>query len=143
MVGSSGKFLINCQKVSHVELSRITGPKTHPKSRNTKLTPRLHELFRRVRANFCHPTCDTSQEPKGNCPEKLVQMHFFILVDFFGFQNLVAQTLHHLCCATAVALHWCRIFRLMFSQCRRRITLHPLKCLKKALSHPFGAGEAP
>ena len=28
---------------------------------------------------------------------------------------IVAQTLHHLCRATAVALHWCRIFRLMFS----------------------------
>ena len=29
--------------------------------------------------------------------------------------TLVAQTLHHLCRVTAVALHWCRIFRLMFS----------------------------
>ena len=33
--------------------------------------------------------------------------------------------------ATAVALHWSRIFRLMFSQCRPRIGLHTLKCLKK------------
>ena len=54
---------------------------------------------------------------------------------------LVAQTLHHLCRATAVALHCCRIFRLMFSQCCTRIALHPLKCLKKALSHPFGGGR--
>ena len=28
------------------------GPKTHPKSRNTKKTPCLHELFRKVRVNF-------------------------------------------------------------------------------------------
>ena len=42
------------------------------------------------------------------------------------------------CCATR-----CRIFRLTFSQCRTRITLHPLKCLKKGLSYPFGGGVAP
>ena len=41
----------------------------------------------------------------------------------------------HYSCRTAL----CRIFRLMFLQCRTRIALHPLKCLKKALSHPFGA----
>ena len=50
---------------------------------------------------------------------------------------LVAQTLHHLCRATAVALHLCRIFRLMFSQCRTRIALHPLKCLKRGPVAPF------
>ena len=55
-------------------------------------------------------------------------------------QDLVAQTLHHLCCATAVALHWCRIFCLMFSQCRTRIALHPLKCLKKGPVAPLGGG---
>ena len=56
----------------------------------------------------------------------------------------VAQRLHHLCRATAVALHWCHNFRLMFSQCRTSIALHPLKCLKKVLSHPFwGGGVAP
>ena len=32
----------------------------------------------------------------------------------------------------------CRAFRLTFSQCRTRIALHPLKCRKKALSHPLG-----
>ena len=57
----------------------IRGPTTHPKSRNTKKTPRLRELFRKVRANFCPLPCDRSQEPNGNCSEKLVQMHFFIL----------------------------------------------------------------
>ena len=47
---------------------------------------------------------------------------------------LVAQTLHHLCRATAVALHWCRIFRLMFSQ-RRHAT--PLKVSQKGPVAPF------
>ena len=55
---------------------------------------------------------------------------------------LVAQMLHHLCRATAVALHWCRIFRLMFSQCRTRIALHPLKCLKEDPVAPFWGGVA-
>ena len=44
-----------------------------------KKTPRLHELFRKVRANFSLLSCDTSQEPNGHCSEKLVQMNFFIL----------------------------------------------------------------
>ena len=35
-----------------------------------------------------------------------------------------ATPLDKLCRATAVALHWCRISRLMFSQCRTRIALH-------------------
>ena len=60
------------------------GPKSHPKSGNTKKTPRSHELFREVRANFCLLHCDTSQEPTGNCSEKLVQMNFFIWGGFFG-----------------------------------------------------------
>ena len=54
-----------------------------------KKTPRLHELFRKVRANFCLLPCDASQEPDGNCSEKLVQMNFFILGGFFrgGFSS--------------------------------------------------------
>ena len=56
-------------------------PNTHPKSRNTQKTPRLHELLRKVRANFSLLSCDTSQEPDGNCSEKLVQMNFF----YFGW----------------------------------------------------------
>ena len=59
------------------------GPKTHPKSRNTKKTPRLRELFRSVRASFCLLPCDASQEHSGNCSEKLVQMNIFILGGFF------------------------------------------------------------
>ena len=61
------------------------GPTTHPKSRNTpKKTPRLRELFRKVRVNFCLRPCYTSQgSPTGNCSEKLVHMNFFILGGFF------------------------------------------------------------
>ena len=59
------------------------GPKTQPKSRNTKKTPRSHELFRKVRANFCLLLCDASQEHNENCSEELVQMNFFILGGFF------------------------------------------------------------
>ena len=57
-------------------------PKTDPKSRNSTKTPRSHALFREVRANFCLLPCDTSQEPNGNCSEKLVQMNIFILGGF-------------------------------------------------------------
>ena len=46
-------------------------------------TPRLHKLFRKVRANFCLLPCDTSQGPNRDCSEKLVQMSFFILGAFF------------------------------------------------------------
>ena len=52
--------------------------KTHPKSRNTKKTPRLHEHFRKVRVNFCLLPCDASQEPNANCSEKRVQMNSVI-----------------------------------------------------------------
>ena len=68
------------------KIEQYRGRKTHPKSRNTEKTPRSRELFRKVRANFCLLPCDTSQEPNGNCSEKLVQMNFFyfgwIFVDF-------------------------------------------------------------
>ena len=48
-----------------------------------KKTARLHKLFFfKVRANFCLFPCDTSQDPNGNCSEKLVEMNFFIWVDF-------------------------------------------------------------
>ena len=45
---------------------------------------RLHELFRKVRANFSLLSCDTSQEPNGNYSDKLVQMNFFIFGGFLG-----------------------------------------------------------
>ena len=75
-----------CRELTNYK-KKIEAPKTHPKSQNTpKKTPRLHELFRKVRTNFCPLPCDTSQEPSGNCSEKLVQMNFFIFwVDFFFF----------------------------------------------------------
>ena len=61
----------------------------------------------------------------------------------FEIADFVAQTLHHLCHATAVTLHRCRIFGLMLSQCRTRIALHPLKCLNKGPVAPFGGVVAP
>ena len=79
--------------------NRITrDPKPTPKSRNTKKTPRSHELFREVRANFCLLPCEASQELNRNCSEKLVQMNFFILggsfrVDFPPL-NYVFQASH-------------------------------------------------
>ena len=48
-----------------------TGPKPHPKSRNTK----KHHVH-------AEP-CNTSQETNGNCSEKIVQVNFFILGGFF------------------------------------------------------------
>ena len=55
------------------------GPKTHK-------TPRLHELFRKVRVNFCLLPCDASQEPNGNCSEKnLFRWTFLFWVAFFGW----------------------------------------------------------
>ena len=41
-------------------------------------------LFRKVRANCCLLPCDASQEPNGNCSDRLVQMSFFILGGFLG-----------------------------------------------------------
>ena len=43
----------------------------------------LRELFRKVLVNFCLLLSEASQEPDGNCSEKLVQMNFFILGGFF------------------------------------------------------------
>ena len=62
----------------HICLSdvEVQKPTHNPKIQKTL---RLHELFRKVRANFCLLSSDTSQEPNGNCSEKLVQMNFFIL----------------------------------------------------------------
>ena len=60
------------------------GPNIHPKSRSTKKnTAFTRTFFRKVRVNFSLLPCDTSQEPNGNCSEKLVQMNFFILGGFF------------------------------------------------------------
>ena len=62
---------------------QIEAPKPTQNPEIPKKTARLRELFRKVRANFCPLPYDTSQEPDGNCSDKLVQMNFFILGGFF------------------------------------------------------------
>ena len=83
--------------------------------------------------------------PSPSPPQRTPFLNFKIKAGTPIFR-LVAQTLHHLCRATAVALHWCRIFRLMFSQCHTRIALHPLR-LKVSQTRPcrtfcWGGGRA-
>ena len=56
---------------------------------------RLHEPFREVRADFCLLPCDTSQEPSGNCSEKLVQMNIVFWVNFIGWTFLLNQKPKH------------------------------------------------
>ena len=54
---------------------KLEGKKTdskHPEIQ--KITQRLHELFRELRANFCR---DMSQEPSRNCSEKNLFRRFF------------------------------------------------------------------
>ena len=46
------------------------GANPHPKSSNTKNTPHLHKLIRKVRVNFCPLPCDVSQEPSRDHSEK-------------------------------------------------------------------------
>ena len=76
----------NCEQSLQI-MRTNRGPKTQskigPKSRNTKKTPCLRELFRKVCVNFWLLPCHTSEEPSRNCSEKLVQMNFFILGGFF------------------------------------------------------------
>ena len=79
----------------------------------------LHKLFRRVRANFWLLPCDTSQEPNGNCSERLVKMNVFIW-DFFG-GGFSSCYYWEACCAT-----WCRTHIVpQFSRCRRGVALPP------------------
>ena len=57
-----------------------------------KKAPRSHELFRKVRANFCPLPCDTSQEASGNCSEKTCSDALFysgwIFSGGFSFSDL-------------------------------------------------------
>ena len=63
------------------------GPRTHPKSPNTKKTSRLHKHFRKVRRTFARFRVTRVRVSNGrNCSEKLVQMNFFILGEFFRVQ---------------------------------------------------------
>ena len=52
---------------------------------------RLHELFRKVCANFCPRPCDTSQEPDRYFSDELVHLNFFILGELFwvDFPSLI------------------------------------------------------
>ena len=58
-------------------LCRISG------SKESRVYANFFEKFVRTFAFF---PCDTSQEPNGNGSDKLVQMNFFILGDFFGWE---------------------------------------------------------
>ena len=65
------------------------GPRTHPKSRNTKKHRVYTNSVRKVFVNFCLLPCDASQEPNRDCSENLVQMNFFIFGWIFpgGFSS--------------------------------------------------------
>ena len=86
--------------------------------------------------------------PKGPTVAKKIKPHRsreIINPCTWNFQSsLVAQTLHQGCRATAVALHLCSIFGLVFSQCRTTVALHPWKGLQKgtvaAASFLLGGG---
>ena len=58
------------------------GPKTHPKSRNTKKNTAFTRTFSKSSRELFK--CDTSQEPNGNGSAKTVQMNFLFWVDFSG-----------------------------------------------------------
>ena len=66
-------------RFDHMNIEAEPPPKLPKYQKNTAFT----KLFRKVHANFCLLPCDTSQEPDGNCSEKLAHMNFFILDDFF------------------------------------------------------------
>ena len=73
-----------CERDFSMELSiGAQMPTPNPEIPKKKKKTRLRELFRKVRANFSLLSCDTSQEPNGNCSDKLIQMNFFILGGFF------------------------------------------------------------
>ena len=93
-------------------------PTQNPKIQKTL---RSHEHFRKVRANFCLLSSDTSQEPNGNCSEKLVQMNFFILGWNFsaGFSSCDLWLLSWaLSCALSWAHSWVK-FRFLTCSARR------------------------
>ena len=71
------------------EKTHDRGPKTYPIFPNTKKTVFTRTFSREVRAHFCLLAFDASQEPNGNCSEKLVQMNFFILGGFFRVDFLL------------------------------------------------------
>ena len=79
----------NCRALLGSELAFKESPfldaqiPTQSPAKNKK-GPRLHELVRKVRADFSLLSFDTIQEPNGNCADKLVEMNFFILGGFLG-----------------------------------------------------------
>ena len=114
LVGDLRQSVPQNGRVHLLGVDTFRGPKTHPKSRNTKKTPRSHELLRKVRANFSLLSCDTSQEPGGNCSDKLVQMNFFILGGFFRVDFPPVQTF---------------IYPVCLGQDKRRRLPHVFRCL--------------
>ena len=60
----------------------LRGPKTHPKSRNTKRNAAFTRTFSKGSRELCLLPCDLSQEPSGKRSEELVQMNFLFWVDF-------------------------------------------------------------
>ena len=85
VLGKEGWF----QGITREKAELETPKKNPPQIPKYQKTPRLHELFRKVRANFRLLLCDASQEPNGNSSEKLVQMNIFILDGFLsgGFSS--------------------------------------------------------
>ena len=79
--GSSLNFFASARLIKEYLNHSFRGPKTPPQIQKYQKTPRLRELFRKVRANFCLLPCDTTQEPNGNCSNKLVQMNFLFFRD--------------------------------------------------------------
>ena len=68
-------------------LGKTRGRTKPPKIQKCQKTPRSHERFRKVRANFCLLLCDMSQDVTRNCSEKLVQMNSFISGGFSFWDN--------------------------------------------------------
>ena len=79
ITGTLREYLSQNCKMLEAEVQKPTPNSEMPKK------PSLHELFREVGTNFFPLPYSTSQEPNGNCSERLVQMNCFVFgVDFWG-----------------------------------------------------------
>ena len=78
-------------KIQRHRFIDLNFPEAPKPTRNPEIPKtRLHELLRKVRANFCLLPSDTSQEPNRDCSRKLVQMSFLFWVGLFksgGFSS--------------------------------------------------------
>ena len=95
-------FSLNNLLVGTVGAPEIGAEQPTPNPEIPTKIPHLRELFWKVRANFCPLPYDTSQEPNGNCSEKLVQMNFFILGGFFRVDFF-------LWCKMLAGAFWCKM----------------------------------